>query len=67
MIEISNKTEDTNVPLLPINVAVVDLEVHKEEEIGTSIKVNMKNTIPPIIETTTQAKKIEADTGEVIS
>lgn len=50
--------------LLQSNVTVVDLEVPKEEETEMNIEVNTKNTILPIIATTTQARKIEADTGE---
>ena len=50
--------------LLQNNVAVVDLEVPKEEETGMNIEVNTKNTILPIIATTTQARKIKTDTGE---
>ena len=50
--------------LLQSNVAVVDLEVPKEEETGMNIEVNTKNTTLTIIATTTQARKIEADTGE---
>ena len=37
--------------LLQSNVAVVDLEVPKEEEKGMNIEVNTKNTILPIIAT----------------
>ena len=54
-----------DVLLLRSNIAVVDLEVPKEEVTGMNIiEVNMKNTIPTIITTTTQAGIIEADIGE---
>jgi len=54
-----------DVLLLRSNIAVVDLEVPKEEVTGMNIiEVNMKNTIPTIITTTTQAGIKEADIGE---